>query len=34
MDRGFLAIILAGALGGAAAVGLRETASAYSSFPL
>jgi CBS-domain-containing membrane protein len=34
MDRGFLAIILAGALGGAAAVGLMEAASVYSSFPL
>jgi CBS-domain-containing membrane protein len=34
MDRGFLAIILAGALGGAAAVGLMEAASAYSAFPL
>src|SRR5258708_1634433 len=34
MDRGFLAIVLAGALGGAAAVGLMEAASTYSSFPL
>jgi len=34
MDRGFLAIIIAGALGGAAAVGLMEAASAYSAFPL
>ena len=34
MDRGFLAIVLAGALGGAAAVGLMEAASAYSSFRL
>ena len=34
MDRAFLAIILAGALGGAAAVGLMEAASAYSSLPL
>jgi CBS-domain-containing membrane protein len=34
MDRGFLAIIIAGALGGAAAVGLMEAASAWSAFPL
>lgn len=34
MDRAFLAIIIAGALGGAAAVGLMEAASAYSAFPL
>ena len=34
MDRAFLAIIIAGALGGVAAVGLMEAASAYSAFPL
>jgi CBS-domain-containing membrane protein len=34
MDRAFLAIIIAGALGGAAAVGLMEAASDYSAFPL
>ena len=34
MDRGFLTVIIAGAIGGAAAVGLMEAASAYSSFPL
>ena len=34
MDRGIFAIVIAGALGGAAAVGLMEAASAYSSFPL
>jgi CBS-domain-containing membrane protein len=34
IDRGFLAIIIAGSLGGAAAVGLMEAASAYSAFPL
>lgn len=34
MDRGFLAIIIAGALGGAAAVGVMEAASVYSALPL
>lgn len=34
MDRGFFAIAIAGALGGGAAVGLMEAASAYSAFPL
>lgn len=34
IDRGLLAVIIAGALGGAAAVGLMEAASAYSAFPL
>lgn len=34
MDRGIIAVIVAGAVGGAAAVGLMETASMYSAFPL
>ena len=34
MDRAFIAIVIAGAIGGAAAVGLMEAASAYSAFPL
>jgi CBS-domain-containing membrane protein len=34
MDRVVLALIIAGALGGAAAVGLMEAASAYSDLPL
>jgi CBS-domain-containing membrane protein len=34
VERGILAIVVAGALGGAAAVGLMEAASAYSAFPL
>ena len=34
MDRGILAVIIAGAIGGAAAVGLMEAASTYSALPL
>ena len=33
-ERGIFAVILAGAIGGAAAVGLMEAASAYSTLPL
>lgn len=34
MDRGIITVIIAGALGGAAAVALMEAASTYSSLPL